>query len=144
MNPQVPGEPTRIQDTCQKPKRPLDTCLLLFLFPLLRRLVTEDLALIYVIECFAYVFLKEFNIVSSLTFRSLIHLEFIFVYGVRECSLCMGLEHFTCSYPVFPAPFIEEAVFAHCIVLPQGYGFSSGNLDSSLCFIQPRISHDIL
>ena len=25
-------------------------------------------------------------IVSSLTFRSLIHFEFIFVYGVRECS----------------------------------------------------------
>ena len=67
-------------------------------------------------------------IVSGLTFRSLIHLEFIFVYGVRECSLCMGLEHFTCSYPVFPAPFIEEAVFAHCIVLPQGYGFSSGHV----------------
>ena len=25
-------------------------------------------------------------IVSSLTFKSLIHFEFIFVYGVRECS----------------------------------------------------------
>ena len=25
-------------------------------------------------------------IVSGLTFRSLIHFEFIFVYGVRECS----------------------------------------------------------
>ena len=25
-------------------------------------------------------------IVSGLTFRSLIHLEFIFVYGVRKCS----------------------------------------------------------
>ena len=25
-------------------------------------------------------------IVSGLTFRSLIHLEYIFVYGVRECS----------------------------------------------------------
>ena len=25
-------------------------------------------------------------IVSSLTFRSLIHFEFIFVYGVRKCS----------------------------------------------------------
>ena len=30
-------------------------------------------------------FPKSF-IVSSLTFRSLIHFEFIFVYGVRECS----------------------------------------------------------
>ena len=25
-------------------------------------------------------------IVSGLTFRSLIHVEFIFVYGIRECS----------------------------------------------------------
>ena len=25
-------------------------------------------------------------IVSGLTFRSLIHLEFIFVYGIKECS----------------------------------------------------------
>ena len=51
-------------------------------------------------------------IVSGLTFRFLIHFEFIFVYGVRKCYFGMGLEHFTCSYPVFPAPFIEEAVFA--------------------------------
>ena len=29
--------------------------------------------------------LKSF-IVSGLTFRSLIHFEFIFVYGVRKCS----------------------------------------------------------
>ena len=45
-------------------------------------------------------------IVSGLTFRSLIHFEFIFVYGVRKCSNFT----FTCSCPVFPAPFIEEAV----------------------------------
>ena len=25
-------------------------------------------------------------IVSGLTFRSLIHFEFIFIYGIRECS----------------------------------------------------------
>uniref|UniRef100_A0A8B9WU34 Uncharacterized protein n=1 Tax=Bos mutus grunniens TaxID=30521 RepID=A0A8B9WU34_BOSMU len=28
-------------------------------------------------------------IVSGLTFRSLIHFEFIFVYGVRKCSSCL-------------------------------------------------------
>ena len=38
--------------------------------------------MIYVRECFAY---RSF-IVSGLTFRSLIHFEFIFVYGVRKCS----------------------------------------------------------
>ena len=47
-------------------------------------------------------------IVSGLTFRSLIHLDFIFVYGVKECS---NFIFFTCSCPVFPAPFIEETVF---------------------------------
>ena len=41
--------------------------------------------MIYVGECFAYVFLLSF-IVAGLTFRSLIHFEFIFVYGVRKCS----------------------------------------------------------
>ena len=45
----------------------------------------EDLALIYVIDCSAYVSSKSF-MVSSLTFRYLIHFEFIFVYGVRKCS----------------------------------------------------------
>ena len=39
--------------------------------------------MIYVRECFAYVLLF---IVSGLTFRSLIHFEFIFVCGVRKCS----------------------------------------------------------
>ena len=42
-----------------------------------------------------------------LTFRSLIHFEFIFVYGVRKRS---KFHSFTHSSPVFPAPFIEEAV----------------------------------
>ena len=51
-------------------------------------------------------------IVSGLTFRSLIHFEFIFVYGVRKCS-----HSFTYSCPVFPAPFIEEAVFAPLYIL---------------------------
>ena len=43
----------------------------------------EDPAVMYVRECFAYVLLV---IVSGLTFRSLIHFEFIFVCGVRKCS----------------------------------------------------------
>ena len=55
-----------------------------FYFHYSRRRVTEDLALIYVIEDAAYVFLCF--IVSGLTLRSLIHFEFIFVYGIRKCS----------------------------------------------------------
>ena len=44
-----------------------------------RRWVKKDLAVVYVKECSPS---KSF-IVSGLTFTSLIHLEFIFVYGVR-------------------------------------------------------------
>ena len=47
--------------------------------------VIEDLALIYVIECSAYIFQEVFYSFWS-TFRSLIHFEFIFVCGVRKCS----------------------------------------------------------
>ena len=44
----------------------------------------KDLAVIYVGECSVFSF-KSF-IVSGLTFRSLIHFEFISVYGVKKCS----------------------------------------------------------
>ena len=53
-------------------------------------------------------------IVSGLTFKSLIHFEFIFVCGVRKHS---NFHSFTCSCPVFPAPFIEESVFAALYIL---------------------------
>ena len=48
-------------------------------------MVIEDLALIYVIEGLRMFSSKSF-IVSGLTFRSLIYFEFIFVYGIRNCS----------------------------------------------------------
>ena len=48
-------------------------------------------------------------IVPSLTFRSLIHCEFIFVQGIRDCSKFHSLK---CSFPVFPAPLIEEPLFS--------------------------------
>ena len=44
--------------------------------------------------------------VSSLALRSLIHYEFICVYGIKECSDFI----FMCSYSVFPALSIEETV----------------------------------
>ena len=37
-------------------------------------------------ECVLAMFSSRSFIVSGLTFRSLIHFEFIFVYGVRNCS----------------------------------------------------------
>ena len=56
-----------------------------FYFHYSRKWVLEDLALIYVIEFSAYVFLWEFYSFWC-SFRSLIHFDFIFVYGVRKCS----------------------------------------------------------
>ena len=39
----------------------------------------------FVSKSVLFIFSSKSFIVSSLTFRSLIHFEFIFVYGVREC-----------------------------------------------------------
>ena len=46
---------------------------------------TEDPAVIYA-ECVLPMFSSRSFIVSGRTFRSLIHFQFIFVYGVRKCS----------------------------------------------------------
>ena len=54
-------------------------------------------------------------IVSSLTFSSLIHFEFIFVYGVRECSnfhLLHVAVQFSHHY------LFKRLSFLHCISLP--------------------------
>ena len=40
------------------------------------------------------IFSSKSFIVSSLTFKSLIHFKFIFVYGVRKCSDSMHIEYF--------------------------------------------------
>ena len=47
--------------------------------------------------------------VSCVIFRSLNHVEFIFVYGVRECS--------TNSCPDFPTPIVEETVFSALYII---------------------------
>ena len=52
-------------------------------------------------------------IVSDLTFRSLIHFEFIFVYGVRKWSF----HSFKSGWPVFPAPLVKEIVFTPLYIL---------------------------
>ena len=56
-------------------------------------------------------------IVSDLTFRSLIHFEFLCL--VLESIL---ISFFCTSSPAFPAPLMEETVFPHCIFLSSsGY-----------------------
>ena len=54
-------------------------------------------------------------IVSGLTFRSLIHFEFVFRYGVRECSnfiLLPGAVQFSQHH------LLKRLSFLHCIFLP--------------------------
>ena len=53
--------------------------------------------------------------VSSLTFRSLIHFEFNFVYGGRECSNFILLDvavQFSIHH------LLKRLSFLHCIFLP--------------------------
>ena len=54
-------------------------------------------------------------IVSSLLFRSLIHFEFIFVYGVRKCSsfiLLQVVDQFSQHH------LLKRLSFFHCIFSP--------------------------
>ena len=54
-------------------------------------------------------------IVSGLIFRSLIHFEFIFVYGIRKCSSFIPLQ----VIDQFPQNhLLKRLSFLHCIFLP--------------------------
>ena len=54
--------------------------------------------------------------VSSLTFKSLIHFGFIYIYSFMILeNVLMSL--FPCSCPIFPVPLIEEAVFSPSYIL---------------------------
>ena len=50
--------------------------------------------------------------VSGLTFRSLINIEFIL-----RCEIMFSSHCFTCSPLVFPTPFLEKIVFSPLYVL---------------------------
>ena len=70
-------------------------------------------------------------IVSGLTFRSLIHFEFIFMYGVRQCSNFILL-HVAVQFSQHH--LLKRLFLPHCIFLPPFskirypwvYGFISG------------------
>ena len=61
------------------------------------------------------VFSSKSLIVSGLTFRPLIHSEFIFVYGVRECSNYILL-HVAVQFSQHH--LLKRLSFLHCILLP--------------------------
>ena len=54
-------------------------------------------------------------IVSGLTFRSLIHFEFVFVYGVRKCSNFILL-HVAVQFSQHHS--LKRLSLFHCIFLP--------------------------
>ena len=54
-------------------------------------------------------------LVSGLTFRSLIHFEFIFVYGIRKCSNFILLH---IAVQLSKHRLLKRLSFLHCIVLP--------------------------
>src|SRR5574338_368428 len=59
-------------------------------------------------------------IVSGITFRSLIHFEFILVYGVRKCSsfiLLQVVDQFSEKTAVFSSPLVKEIAFSPLYIL---------------------------
>ena len=60
------------------------------------------------------IFSSKNFIVSSLIFKSLIHFEFIFVYGVRKSSNFILL-HIAIQFS--PAPLIKKAIFSSVYIL---------------------------
>ena len=86
-----------------------------FYFHYSRSRVKEDLAVIYVKECTAYKPSSTRFIVSGITFKSLIHFEFIFVYGVRKYS-CFILLHVAVQFSQHH--WLKRQSFLHYIFLP--------------------------
>ena len=71
--------------------------------------------MIYVGECLP-MFSSWSFIVSCLTFRTLIHFEFVFVYGIRKCSsfiLLQVVDQFSQHH------LLKRLSFLHCIFLPH-------------------------
>ena len=74
-----------------------------------------DLLLSFMSESVWPMFSSESLIVSGLIYRSLIHLELIFVYGVRECSHFI-LFHVAVQFSQHH--LLNKLSFLHCISLP--------------------------
>ena len=94
----------------------------------------------FVSECSAYVFLYKFY---GITFRPLIHFEFIFVYGVRICSNFILL-HVAAYFPqnhllrdclfttVYSCLLCRRLIYQRCVGL--FLGFLSCSIDLYFCF----------
>ena len=81
-----------------------------FYFHYSGRWIIEDPAVVYVLPMLS----SRSFIVSGLTFRSLIHFEFIFVYGVRKCSNFFLL-HVAVQFSQYH--LLKRLSLPHCIFL---------------------------
>jgi len=82
-----------------------------FYFHYSRRWVIEDLALCHPVFCLCFLSFM----VSGLSFRSLVHFEFIFVYGVRKHSNFILL-HVAVQFSQHH--LLKRLSLPHCIFLP--------------------------
>ena len=76
---------------------------------------SEKMLLSFMSESVWPMFSSKSLIVSGLISRSLIHLEFLFVYGVRECSNFI-LFHVAVQFSQHH--LLNKLSFLHCIFLP--------------------------
>ena len=76
---------------------------------------SKKLLLIFMSKSILPMFSSKSFILSGLTFRSLIHFEFILVYGVRECSNFFLL-HVAVQFSQHH--LLKRLSFLHCISLP--------------------------
>ena len=76
---------------------------------------SEKMLLLFMSESFWPMLSSRSLIVSGLISRSLIHLEFIFVYGVRECSHFI-LFHVAVQFSQHHS--LNKLSFLHCVFLP--------------------------
>ena len=73
---------------------------------------SEKMLLLFTSESVWPMFSSKSFMVSGLISRSLIHFEFIFVCGVRECS------HFILFHVAVQHHLLNRLSFLHCIFLP--------------------------
>ena len=94
---------------------------ILFLFPLFWEVGSKRF-LLYICCSGLPIFFSKGFIVSGPTFKSLIHFEFAFVYGVRKCSTFIFL-HVAVQFSRHQ--LLERLSFFLCIFLPLMTGIRS-------------------
>ena len=106
----------RVSFAVQKLFSLIKSHLFLFVFTVITlRGGSEKMLLSFTLEHIWPMFSSKNFIVSGLLSKSLIHFEFIFVYGVRECS---NFILFHVSVQFSKHHLLKGLSFLHCIFLP--------------------------